>query len=314
MHSFYKASEYLNWGLYYSLIVVQQFLPRDYFENWKLFVISLFNLLKKPIFVHPDLDETEILLRLFVRDLDKLYGDRVYTYNVHQLTHIVLCVKRWGPLSATSAFPYENYNNVLGSLVHGSKHLGQEMANNIMLAEGLAALRSQNSRQNQTMISFPSRFTYEKLRNPKTLDDLYDEEIDLIKKRIGLQSKDIKCFFRTKINSNVYTSFFYKTTKTNSFTVKVNLKDDSVIYGEIRFFFEHNDDLYFILNFFIVEHTKMFVHLETKSYVKHIVPIEKGHGFILLNRRDIKSICHVIRAGNYICKQPIVVDNLFNGF
>ena len=64
--------------------------------------------------------------------------------------------------------------------------------------------------------------------------------------------------------------------------MKVNLEDDSVIYGEIRFFFEYNDDLYFILNFFIVEHAKMFVHLGTKSYVKHIVPIEKGDGFILL--------------------------------
>ena len=173
-----------------------------------------------------------------------------------------------------------------------------------MLAEGLEALRSQSSRQNQTMISFPSRFTYEKLGNHKTLNDLYDAEIDLIKKRIGLQIKDIQCFFRTKINSNVYTSFFYKTTKTNSFTVKVNLEDDSVIYGEIRFFFEYNDDLYFILNFFIIEPAKMFVHLETKSYVKHIVPIEKGDGFILFNLRDIKSICQVIRAGNYICKQP----------
>ena len=84
--------------------------------------------------------------------------------------------------------------------------------------------------------------------------------------------------------------------------MKVNLGDDSVIYSEIRFSFEYNDDLYFILNFFIVEHAKMFVHLETNSYVKHIVAIEKGDGFILLNLRDIKSICHVIRAGNYICK------------
>ena len=50
------------------------------------------------------------------------------------------------------------------------------MANNIMLADGLEALRSQSSRQNQTMISFPSRFTYEKLGNPNTLNDLYDEE------------------------------------------------------------------------------------------------------------------------------------------
>ena len=98
-------------------------------------------------------------MRLFVRDIEELHGDQVYTYNVHQLTHIVLCDKRWGPMSATSALPYEDYNNVLRYLLHGSKHLGQEMTNNVMLAEGLEALWSQSS-QNQTMSSFSTRFTH----------------------------------------------------------------------------------------------------------------------------------------------------------
>lgn len=144
LHRFFKASEYYNWLLFYSVPAVVNYLPDKYFQHWLLLVISLLNLLQKSFRINPDLEQTEILLKLFVRDIGQLYSDdREYSYNVHQLLHIVLCVKRWGSLWATSAFSFENYNNFLINCVHGSKHLGQEMINNLSLAEGLHALRYQ---------------------------------------------------------------------------------------------------------------------------------------------------------------------------
>lgn len=49
LHGFFKASEYYNWILYYSVPAVVNYLPDKYFQHWLLLVISLFNLLQKPI-------------------------------------------------------------------------------------------------------------------------------------------------------------------------------------------------------------------------------------------------------------------------
>jgi len=51
-------------------------------------------------------------------------------------------VKRWGPLWATSAFVFENFNHILGGLAHGSKHKGQQIVNKVKLAHGLEVLRN----------------------------------------------------------------------------------------------------------------------------------------------------------------------------
>lgn len=57
LHGFFKASEYYNWILYYSVPALVNYLPDKYFQHWLLLVISLFNLLQKPIRVNPDLKQ-----------------------------------------------------------------------------------------------------------------------------------------------------------------------------------------------------------------------------------------------------------------
>ncbi|XP_036140791.1 uncharacterized protein LOC118644940 [Monomorium pharaonis] len=303
LHAFFKASEYYNWILYYSIPTIVNCLPNKYFQHWLLLVISLFNLLQKPIRIYPELEQTEILLKLFVRDIGKLYGDGEYSYNVHQLLHIVLCVKRWGPLWATSVFPFENYNNFLANCIHGSQNLGQEMINNLTLVQGLQVLQSQYGHNEDT---FNNKFqikTYALLGKSKEVKDIDDIEIRLIESK-NLQLKNLCFYARAKINNEMYTSQIYKATKTNSYTVQVIINDNQTLYGSIRFFFEIENNLYFILQYFTVEHTKMFVHFETNTIVKHIVPVKEENQFILLKVNDLIRICHVIRVGSYICKRP----------
>lgn len=240
-----------------------------------------------------------------MRDVGELYTDREYSYNVHQLLHIVLCVKRWGPLWATSAFPYENYNNFLANCVHGSKHLGQEMINNLTLVDGLQALRCQYAHNEDISGNNNSQQTsnYSLLGTYKEVRDANDIEIRLIESK-GMRFTDLYFYARTKINNEIYTSEIHKATKTNSYTVKIILNDNSIVYGSIRFFFEVENDLYFMLKCFSIEHTKMFIHLETNTIIKHILPIKEENKFLLLKAKDFISICHVIRVGNYIYKRP----------
>lgn len=46
------------------------------------------------------------LLRHFIKESGKLYGDHFITFNVHCLAHVPLDVLRFGPLDCYSCFPF----------------------------------------------------------------------------------------------------------------------------------------------------------------------------------------------------------------
>lgn len=110
------------------------------------------------------------------------------------------------------------------------------------------------------------------------------------------------CFYaRAKINNEIYTSKAYKT---NNYTVQININSQSIVYGSIQFYFERQKELYFVLQCFSVDHTKIFYHRESKSQVKHIIPIIESNKYKLIKLKSIKFMFLLIRIENYICKQP----------
>lgn len=306
-NKFYKASEFLNWALYFSVPVLATLLKEKYFQHWLLFVSSLFKLLSKPISID-DLDQTEIVLKIFVRNIDDLYGDREYTYNVHQLLHMVLCVKRWGPLYATSAFPFENFNGILAKSVHGSHNIGQEIANNLVLAQGLESLRSKcgvidnNFRQNQQR-------DYLVVGKPKKGTNVCAEEVHLIES-IGLKFDGLSRYACVQIKNKKFTSEMYKKIKTNSYTVHIVTKNNDTFYGSIRFFFVYNNNLFLVLRHFNIEHVRIFVHSESSIVVNHIVPIKETNNFLLFKLKDLQLLSHLIRVGDFVCKRPYAMNKV----
>lgn len=78
----YKASEFYNWVLFYSLPALLNKLPVQYIDHWMLLVKGLFILLQKTITAE-DLNEAQYLLSLFIEEVETLYTDRELTYNVH---------------------------------------------------------------------------------------------------------------------------------------------------------------------------------------------------------------------------------------
>lgn len=79
---YFKASEFYNFILFYSLPTLDGYLPIKYFQHWMLFVKAIFILLKADI-KKSEIDEAQHLLNLFVKQIDRLYNDRQMTYNVH---------------------------------------------------------------------------------------------------------------------------------------------------------------------------------------------------------------------------------------
>ncbi|KAJ8668513.1 hypothetical protein QAD02_010176 [Eretmocerus hayati] len=106
-----KGHELLHWLLIYSIPILKNYLPPEYFQHWIAFVVGTFNLLKSKIGPQDTAHSESLYFKIFVRDIASLYGDRMLTYNVHQLLHLVLYVLRWGPMWATSAFGFESYNS-----------------------------------------------------------------------------------------------------------------------------------------------------------------------------------------------------------
>lgn len=73
---------------------------------------------------------------------------------------------------------------------------------------------------------------------------------------------------------------------------------------QFNFFFVRQEGLYFVLLCFSVDRTKIFYHRESKSRVKHIIPIIEVNKYKLIKLGDIEDMFLLIRIQNYICKQP----------
>lgn len=307
---FYKASEYYNWILFYSLPALINYLPDKYLQHWMLIVIALYTLLQERITIQPDLQQADELIKIFREEIPTLYSDRDLTYNVHQLAHLVLSVKRWGPLWATSAFPFENYNGFIANCVHGNKHMGQEIVNILTIAQGVQILKDRVPDEYDTTAKDYYLKKYQ-LLGKNVIVDFNDVERQLLSFE-GIESiNDVKVYTRAKINKEIYTSNSYKITKTNSCTIQINMYNNSCIYGEIRFFFEIQNELCFIIQCFSVECTKMFYHRKTKAKVKHIIPVKKNDEFLLIKLGSIKSIIQVLKVGEYICKRPNLLKKIW---
>lgn len=295
----YKATEFYNWLMFYSIPTLKNVLPAVYLQHWHLLVISLFNLLKKRI-KSDDITLSNNLLHIFVKQIKSLYGEREMTYNVHQLLHLCLSVERWGPLWATSAFSFESHNGFLAKIVHGTYNMGQEMMNNLKIVEGTNILKTKVKPKN--IVSNKNEFHFDLLGKSVR----YKHNADLLLS-MDLDPKIAKFYSRVKVGNDTYTSTFYKTTKFNNFTVQIELKDGSFFYGAIQIFFTYSNKLYFIASMFDIDESNILSHNDTAAVVKHIIPIIEPRNFKLIQLDDVKYLSHLIRVGRYVCKNP----NLF---
>lgn len=289
----WKASEFLNWLLYYSLPALQGILHETYLSHWILLVTGVFNLLQRRITLS-DLSEAETALGQFVEKFETLYTDRECSYNVHQLTHLGTMVKRWGPLWATSAFPFENVNGVIGKLVHGTKNKGQEIMNWLSKVH---CINVQAKRKNVEDFA-------------KGEVNLAAPDANILNEHVG-EEESVRIFSKAIINNIEFTSELYKKTKHNSYTVVVGLKSENpeenayvvVLYGSIRFYFGEEKNFNLVIRKLKVQHTRMFSNVESRVTAKHILPA-KLDDVMILKRSDIKWIKHLVPVGEFVCKMP----------
>ena len=130
---YWKASEFRNSLLYYSLPLLIDVLPPLYFHPFGLLVCAMHFLLQS------ELNDSLIcaaqsMLDDFYSLYPELYGDRMCDLNIHLLSHTANFVHLWGPLWTHSAFGFESMNGHIKSMIH----LGYKIADQLVFSIDVA--------------------------------------------------------------------------------------------------------------------------------------------------------------------------------
>ncbi|XP_043481109.1 uncharacterized protein LOC122510490 [Leptopilina heterotoma] len=127
---FWKAREWENWILYYSIPIISLFLDSKYIMHWLLLVEAFYILSKERITID-DLNHADKLLHKFVADTENLYSSVAMTFNVHILLHLARSVFNWGPLFAHSCYGFESGNGQLLKTIHSAKGVHHQVARHV---------------------------------------------------------------------------------------------------------------------------------------------------------------------------------------
>lgn len=118
--------------LYTGPIVLRNIVPKQMYNNFWILTVSLTILLSKRY----SSQETYIsyageLLKHFISNCKTLYDAGFISLNVHLLLHLQDTVLKFGLLDQCSAFPFENYMQILKSKIRKSAQPLQQIINRI---------------------------------------------------------------------------------------------------------------------------------------------------------------------------------------
>lgn len=304
-YSLYKASEFYNFLLFYSVPILKKHLTPERFQHWLCLVISMEILLKEEI-NETELQLCEKLLQFFVKNAEILYVDRCWTYNVHNLLHLPLYVRRMGPLWASSAFFFEHLNGVINHMNHGTNHVLEELINNITLVRDFECLKHQYG--DILPSSANDNVTSEVLGKSLETKSLEPLEIEFLSTK-NVFPENIDIFSRAGVKGNVFTSKKHKALKTESFYVEIKTKEGASLLGVIRFYFRVKGASDFSFCIELLKETEHFISFEGVDGVPAVrlsnnVPVVESGNLEIINAKEIETIRHLVKVENFVCFPP----------
>ena len=140
--NYWKASEYRNWLLFYSLPVMFSILPKEYLAHHMLLVEAVYTLLQCCI-TTTMINKVEKLIQHYCFKFQFYYSERYMTANVHYLLHLLEVVQKLGPLYVYSCFPYEGTNGHLLNCIKGTQHVDSQILETVSISQGLTYIARQ---------------------------------------------------------------------------------------------------------------------------------------------------------------------------
>ncbi|KAK3919900.1 Isoprenyl transferase, partial [Frankliniella fusca] len=260
----WKASDWYYFLLFELLPILKKYLPVRYYQHLILLVVPIYDLLRRNI-SEEKIKAANLLLNLFVNQFNNLYPDREWSSNIHSLCHLALCVTRHGPLSCTSAFPFEGMNGTVAKATHGSHNVCQEIVNNLKICQGVQVLEKIKNGLNDLSSS-----------NSSLLQPLGKEvQLNLSPTELSVfKGKSFHIFSRAQIGCNIYTSQIHKKLKSANYYVMWKQKESGEnSVGSVKFFAVENGVLCAYVNLFSVDHLNVIFNDEAMVAVEHLIPI-----------------------------------------
>ena len=119
--------------------MLENILPPLYYRQFLLLVAGL-HILLSPRITSTFLSRADVLLGVYCRSFEKLYGIRFQVLNFHHLFHLPECVRLYGPLWTTSCFPFESTNGFLVRCITGTNNTVLNMTNSALCLLNLRAI------------------------------------------------------------------------------------------------------------------------------------------------------------------------------
>lgn len=323
----WKASEYRTFLLYYSVPVLHQILPGEYFNHYTLLVEAIYLLLKESI-SKIDIKKSRSFLIQFCLKIGRLYGQRYQTYNLHNLLHLTRSVDLLGPLWAQSAFWYEDYNGDYKHLFHGTQHVNLQIVSNVIIQQRIPEI-ARNLKPDAVEYNLYKKMTLKFHNQVANLGDFISPGINTVGKHISFCNIDEKekkfvsyylsvtiskllifkriCFHGIIIHSQAYKKVY----KRNSCAVRFEGRF-GLSYGIIKYFLKVQpacvsqscDESCACKKFFYVavmnvpEKENIDFNSDVNSGVtlSHIIPVTTSSTTDACHISQIKAICSFIEV------------------
>lgn len=104
--AYWKGSEFRTFLYYLSIVILQKIMSEPAYQHFLCLFCAITICSNKDYFLYLDLAES--LQIFFIQNFKKYYGDGYITSNMHNLSHLVDEVRRFGILQGLSAYPFEN--------------------------------------------------------------------------------------------------------------------------------------------------------------------------------------------------------------
>lgn len=126
----WKATELRLFLLYLGPIIMKKYLSANYYQNFVTLHVAI-RILCHPTDCLQNNTYANELLTYFVRTTKELYGEDNLVYNIHNLIHLSDDVKIFGSLDTFSAFPFENYMQIIKRMLRKAEHPLSQLHNRI---------------------------------------------------------------------------------------------------------------------------------------------------------------------------------------
>lgn len=229
----FKATELINFLLYYSRFATINLLPNKVIKHFELLSAATFILCKQTI-SNDDITQASDMLIRFADLFEEIYGKCSITMNIHMLRHYGQMCRLCGPLWSNSLFGFESNIGAMKKFVCGTTDVLVQMAEKYSLTKSL------NENNNKHSV-----ITDENLYQAKQIViDLHLKEI-LSTNSIQLrENEQFIVYRRLKQDGQTYTSKISTVTKSADYFLKMS---DNAI-GTAEFFFKNNKQCFVLLN------------------------------------------------------------------